>query len=351
MSQRVSLAVRVALVTTCAMVGRSAASIEARQVPVAGPPGVEVTFTEWQTPSQPPFPHDPAYKASDGSVWYTGQRANVIGRLDPQTGTFHEWSLPTPNSGPHGLTVDAKGHIWYTGNSAALIGELNPETGAIREYKMPDPRATDPHTPVFGANGKLYFTVQNSNFIGQLDPATGMITLVQPPTANAVPYGIARASTEHLFFDEFNSNRIGELDPKTMAITEHVLPDAGARPRRIAIAKDDTVYYSDYGRGYLGHLNPATSKVEEFASPGGPTSRPYAIAITADGIVWYCETGITDKNTLVRFDPTTKQVQVWAIPSGGSTVRNMVVGKADELWLAESGVGKIARATIRTGRK
>jgi virginiamycin B lyase len=342
MLRRIWLVASIVTLAAVGFIGRPAVS--ASPLPR---PNVQVTFTEWQTPSQPPFPHDPAYNSADGSVWYTGQRANVIGRLDPQTGTFKEFPLPTPNSGPHGLTIDTDGSVWYTGNSAALIGKLNPKTGAVQEYKMPDPRATDPHTPIFGADGKLYFTVQNSNFIGRLDPNTGAITLAQPPTAHAVPYGIARASTGRFYFDEFNSNRIGELEPNSMAITEHVLPNADTRPRRIAIARDDTVYYSDYARGYLGHLDPKTDHVVEFASPGGAASRPYAIAVTADGVVWYCETGITDKNTLVRFDPATKQMQSWPIPSGGSTVRNMVVGRDQELWLAESGVGKIARAMIK----
>src|SRR5206468_2143630 len=146
------------------------------------------------------------------------------------------------------------------------------------------------------------------------------------------------------YFDEFNSNKIGELDPKTMAIKEYVLPAAGARPRRIAIAKDDIVYYSDYGRGYLGRLDPKTGTVEEWLSPGGAASRPYAIVVTADGMVWYCETGVDDKNMLVRFDTATKKMQAWAIPSGGQTIRNMVIGLPNELWLAESGNGKIARA-------
>jgi virginiamycin B lyase len=146
------------------------------------------------------------------------------------------------------------------------------------------------------------------------------------------------------FFDEFGTNKIGSIDPATMKITEYPLPDPAARPRRIEIAKDDTVYYTDYGRGYLGHLDPATGKVEEFASPGGPRSQPYAIAISQDGAVWYCETGDEAHNVLVRFDPATKKMQTFPIPSGGGTVRHMVAGKSGELWLAESGVGKIARA-------
>jgi virginiamycin B lyase len=139
---------------------------------------------------------------------------------------------------------------------------------------------------------------------------------------------------------------MGSIDPKTMKITEYPLPDPAARPRRMDIAKDDTVYYTDYGRGYLGHLDMATGKVQEWASPGGSGSRPYGIAIRPDGSVWYVETGVADANVLVRFDPATKQMQSWPIPGGGGTVRHMVSAPNGDLWLADSGVGKITRVRV-----
>ena len=135
--------------------GATAALVQARSTP----PDVDVKIDEWMTPSKPPYPHDPAV-APDGAVWYTGQRANVVGRFDPKTELFKEWSLPTQNSGPHGLTFDKNGHCWYTGNAAGLIGEIDPQTDHIREYKMPDPNARDPHTPIFDRRGILWFTVQ-----------------------------------------------------------------------------------------------------------------------------------------------------------------------------------------------
>ncbi len=137
---------------------------------------------------------------------------------------------------------------------------------------------------------------------------------------------------------------------KTLVIREFTLPAKDARPRRIAIGKDDTVWYGDYARGFLGHLDPKTGKVEEFQSPGGAESMPYAIDVTPDGAVWYVETGDDSKNVLVRFNPETKKFQTWPVPGGGGTVRNMDIDKAGNLWLAESGVGKIARVTI-TSRK
>jgi virginiamycin B lyase len=309
---------------------------------------VDVKFDEWRTPSKPPYPHDPAV-APDGSIWYTGQRANVVGRFDPATQQFKEYPLPTPNSGPHGLQPDRDGNIWYTANSAGLIGKIDPKTGKITEYKMPNPKAGDPHTIAFLRDGTLLFTVQAGNFVGTLDPKApdGNIKLVSPPTRNARPYGIRIDSRGVPYFDEFNSNRIGTIDVKTMTIREFPLPNPAARPRRIAIGRDDTVWYGDYARGYLGHLDPKTGKVEEFKSPGGPESQPYAIDVTADGAIWYVETGDDLKNVLVRFNPETKKFMTWPVPGGGGTVRNMDIDRAGNLWLAESGVGKIARVTIR----
>ena len=82
-------------------------------------------------------------------MWYTGQLANKLGRLDPKTGEIKEYPLKTPDSGPHGLAADRDGNIWFTANSKAYIGKLDPRTGNVTEYPMPDPNARDPHSLAF----------------------------------------------------------------------------------------------------------------------------------------------------------------------------------------------------------
>ena len=79
------------------------------------PGSVEVSIKEWQVPTPGSRPHDPEF-APDGSAWYTGQMANVLGRLDPKTNQFKEYPLKTPGSGPHGLIADKDGNIWFTAN-------------------------------------------------------------------------------------------------------------------------------------------------------------------------------------------------------------------------------------------
>jgi virginiamycin B lyase len=351
---RVSRYPAIGLILTITIAIAAAAMVRLKADAAGGaaiPESVDVKFEQWMTPSNPPYPHDPAV-APDGSIWYTGQRANVVGRFDPATQQFKEFTLPTPNSGPHGLQPDKDGNIWYTGNAAGLIGKIDAKTGKVTEYKMPNPKARDPHTIAFLRDGRMVFTVQAGNFVGTLDPKApdGAIKLVESPTANSRPYGVRLDSKGTPYFDMFNSNKIGSIDPKTMIIREYPLPDPKARPRRIAIGKDDTVWYGDYGRGFLGHLDPKTGKVEEFQSPGGADSRPYAIDVTPDGAIWYVETGDEAKNVLVRFNPETKKFRTWVIPGGGGTVRNMDIDKNGDLWLAESGVGKISRVKITAGK-
>jgi virginiamycin B lyase len=109
----------------------------------------------------------------------------------------------------------------------------------------------------------------------------------------------------------------------------------------LAVAPDGTIYFSDYARGFLGHFDPSSRKVEEWQSPGGANSEPYGIAVTPDGTVWYSESGVKP-NTLVRFDPKTKSFSPTPIPSGGGVVRNMVATPDGRLYLACSGVNKVA---------
>ena len=300
---------------------------------VTTPGPAHATIKVWTVPTLGSRPHDPL-ATKDGAIWYSGQMANVLGRLDPQTGQFKEYPLKTPHSGPHGLVEDSGGNIWYTGNTGALIGKLDPKTGAVTEYKMADPNAKDPHSLVFDPSGILWFTLQNSNMIGRLDPKTGEVKLVTAPTPKSRPYGILVNSKGIPFTVLFGTNKIARIDPRTMEMKEYALPDAAARPRRLAFTSDDVIWYSDFPRGYLGRLDTATGQVKEWQSPGGPKSEPYGISVIKD-VVWYSESG-TKPNTVVRFDPKTEKFQSWAIPGGGDIVRNTDVTVDGNLVLANS---------------
>src|SRR3954467_5494278 len=68
-----------------AVVDYLAKALPERPLPraVIVPGEVKVTFREWFVPTPGSRPHDPLV-TRDGMLWYTGQFANLLGRLDPR---------------------------------------------------------------------------------------------------------------------------------------------------------------------------------------------------------------------------------------------------------------------------
>jgi virginiamycin B lyase len=310
---------------------------------ISGP--VDVNITEWLAPTLGSRPHDPL-TAADGSLWWAGQFANRLGRLDPATGDMKEFPLDIADSGPHGLIEDGDGNIWFTGNYQNYMGKLNPNTGEVTEYPVPENEGVRaPHTPIIDQDGIVWFTTP-SGHVGRLDPETEKMTISTAPSPGAFPYGININSKGVPWYVDWRGNRVGRVDPTTGKITEYELPHPDSRPRRIALTPDDVVWYTDYPRGYLGRFDPETSEVKEWLSPGGTSSQPYGIAAIGN-ILWYVET-YSRPNALVRFDTETEEFQTWAIPSGGGVVRHMVATADGNLVLACSAVNRIALVEVET---
>jgi virginiamycin B lyase len=311
-------------------------------VMISGP--ATVSIKEWLAPTLGSRPHD-SYAAADGSIWWTGQYAHKLGRLDPRTGDIREFAVPL-NSQPHGLAEDTDGTFWYTAIQKGVIGHLDPKTGQVKEYPITEPGARGPHTPILDTRtGNLFFTLQ-SGHLGRLNTRSGEMVVRRTPSDDTYPYGIKFDSQGVPWYVDFRGNRIGRLDPATMEIKEYTLPDPDARPRRLTITPDDVIWYADYARGYLGRFDPRTAQVKEWMSPGGPNSAPYAMT-SIGNIVWYSESGVRP-NTMVRFDPQTEKFQTFAIPSGGGVLRNFVANADGNIVTANSAVNKIGLVEIGT---
>jgi virginiamycin B lyase len=127
-------------------------------------------------------------------------------------------------------------------------------------------------------------------------------------------------------------------------VREYVLPHAGTMPRRIALTPDDAVWYADYGRGYLDGSTrkrgrqPADAKWRQHRQPA---VCHHGLSAISSGM-----SNPRKPNMLVRFDPAAEQFQRWPIPSGGGVVRHRVHAPDGTLWLACSGVDRIARVVV-----
>ena len=296
----------------------------------------KLSITEWLVPTLGQRSRDPV-EGMDGSIWWTGMWASLIGRLDPETGAMEEYRLP-PAARPHSIVPDAAGNIWYTGNSNATIGRLDPHTGLISEYAT---KARDPHTAVFHPNGKLYFTSQHAGMLGRLDPLTG--TLVEVDT-RAKPYGIKVGPDQRLWIAYNGTNAIASMHPDTMALRYFDLPDERTRTRRLDVDSEGRIWFVNSSLGRIGSLDPVSGEIREWPSPSGPGSHPYAIAVI-DDVIWYNESAMRP-DALVRFDPVSESFQSWAIPSGVGIVRHMWVTRAGDLLIHQSSSNRVGRVRI-----
>lgn len=310
----------------------------------ADPADNPVDIREWTVPWEESRPRDPDV-ASDGRVWFVGQRSHYIANFSPETAQFNRYDLD-PGTGPHNLLVDGSGDIWYAGNLASHIGLLDPDTGRVTKIEMPRRDARDPHTLTFDSAGDIWFTVQQGNYVGKLAVGDHSVELAEVPTGRSRPYGITVDSRGTPWAVEFGSNKLVRVDPADLSLEEIRLPDEGSRPRRLVISSDDNIWYGDYARGYLGRYEPATGAFTEWPMPSGADSRPYGMAIDRHDRIWIVETGVSP-NLFVGFDTSSEEFfSITAIPSGGGAVRHMdYFEPAGEVWFGTD-TNNIGRAKV-----
>ena len=112
-------------------------------------------------------PHDVA-PAPDGTVWYTGQRAGVLGRLYPQTGDVKRVPLGE-GSKPHGVIVGPDGAAWATDSGLNAIVRVDAKTHAVQQWPLPkDRQGANLNTAAFDGKGRIWFTGQEGIY-GRLD--------------------------------------------------------------------------------------------------------------------------------------------------------------------------------------
>src|SRR5438128_1750390 len=182
-----------------------------RAVIIPGP--VNVSIREWIVPSLGSRPHDPLV-TPDGTIWWTGQFASVIGRLDPRTGQLKEFKTKTPGSGPHGLT-------------------------AVKEYELPAQEAR-PRRIAISSDDAIWYADYARGYLGRLDTKSGKVSeWPSPGGPQSLPYGIASIH-DVIWYSEsgVKPNTIARFDPKTEKFQTWAIPSGGGVVRNVSVTRD-----------------------------------------------------------------------------------------------------------------
>ena len=145
---------------------------------------------------------------STSPIWFTEFGGNKIGRIDPRGILAHEYVIPTPNSGPTGITAAQNGQgapfaVWFTEVNANQIGRIT-EDGQILEIPIPTPDS-GPVGISSDGSGAVWFAESRGNKIARVNP-DNTITEFPLPTPAAGPTAILEN-----WIVESDANRIGRL--------------------------------------------------------------------------------------------------------------------------------------------
>jgi virginiamycin B lyase len=301
-------------------------------------PAVAAEVSYFDVP-QGDHPHDVA-PAPDGTVWYTGQRAGVLGHLNPDTGEVER--IPVgEGSAPHGVIIGPDGAPWLTDGGLNAIVRVDPVTHDAKTWKLPKDRANaNLNTPAFDGRGRLWFTGQ-SGIYGRLDPKIGEVQVWDAPKGVG-PYGITATPDGAIYYVSLAGSFLGKPDLDTGKTTVIEPKSPGVGTRRVWSDSKGRLWVSEWNAGNLSVYDLAASSWEVYKLPG---EAPHAYAVYVDGKdkVWLSDFGA---NAILKFDPETKSFASFPSDKPDAAVRQLN-GRPGEVWGAESGTDRLV--VIRTG--
>jgi virginiamycin B lyase len=278
---------------------------------------------------------------TDGMVWTTNKASNSLSRLDPKSGAFRTWTIPTPESGLVGLTVDYNNRVWFTEMDANKIGMLDATTEQFQEWQLPTAGA-QPSSLIADGNGTwvtapprasaIWFTEPGANQVGHLDLATNQISEYPVPTADSGVDAIAWGPDGLAIFAEPGSFKLGAVTPDTHDVQEASIPLDGQGAGRVVTDASDRIWITSPSGGVLGLLSYRTGTWVT-GPPPTQRSQPYGLTIDRWGYAWFTE---LDPDQIARYDPTGAQFREWPLPPNAGC-RALATDANGGIWCAASG--------------
>jgi virginiamycin B lyase len=290
--------------------------------------------------------HDPHFD-QNGNVWYTDNGARRIGKIDPRTATFKDYTFPDPKVGTHGLTADAAGNMWSAGSYA--MTRVDPGTGEMKVFPInPDlTKSWGAHTPVVDSRQNVWFTILGQNRLGRWNSQTQEIGLWEVPTYNSMPYGVIMDKKDSVWMAEWIRCKIANFNPATQKFTEYSPPTTPCNTKRLGLDSRGMIWFGTVvlKGGKLVKLDPNTGKMVEYAIPR-PYASPYDVLQDHDGDIWIGDDSSLNvqgpvyvlnpalmrfDTALTKFDPRTEKFTFYPLPQRTATPK-MELTRDGAIW-------------------
>ena len=143
--------------------------IEGSTIAVLGHTTGQVTLYPTPTPAAAPRRGS---IDSAGNFWFGEWMASQLGMFDPQTKEIKEWRPPIPWSGNYRAIRGKNGDVWSGGMSTDYVHRLNPKTGEWREYMLPTlgGEMRDIKIDDSGATPKVWVPLVHAGILAKIEP-------------------------------------------------------------------------------------------------------------------------------------------------------------------------------------
>ena len=301
---------------------------------------LKIVYVDYEMPTRSSFPWS-ATEDKDGKYWipFYGN-ANRIARLDAETGAVEEFKTPSDDTASiHSAQPAPDGSVYFTMQALNRIGRWDPVTKKITEYQdsyIPGKEGTiaggSKHTLRVMPNGEVWST---GGPMTKFDPKTGEFTKV-----NDIPsvYGIAGDRFGKVWFAEYTpTGVIGYTDSKTLEVKRYSPPTKNARARRIQALGDGSVWFAEFAAGKIGRFDSKTEGFQEWQLPG-PMPTPYAFNVDAKGMAWYSS---ESQDLIGRLDPKSGRVVEFPMPYVENTMREFFIDSKGRMWFGTPANNKV----------
>jgi streptogramin lyase len=287
-----------------------------------------VVVTEYELPQQLLALHDAALDVQ-GNVWFTSHKTRYVGKMDPRTGIFTEYTLPlTPGSmpGTHHQVVDRNGIVWISENWAHQLNRLDPKTGDVKQVRIES--KTPINAPSFGN-----FTLDAAGFVW--DARARQIVKMDPDTGKVLKSWPLQADMSYDNAISYDQRYWGGSGPSQWGNTVELLEietgkilnlNSGAHMMTAKRGGFDPFGNTWWGGadGALIELNAKAARIEEHWPPIAP--HPYTDFYEAmpdsNGEVW---AGVLHGRQMLRYNPKTDHWLVYQMPEPYAYNRRTII--------------------------
>ncbi|MEA2906771.1 MAG: virginiamycin lyase [Alphaproteobacteria bacterium] len=299
---------------------------ELKTLPRVSGSGTKVVITEYDLPHKDWQPHDVLVEA-DGTVWYSDFGDQRLGRLDPKTLEFKEYSVPLHREGwPKGaldLEPDPQGNLWMGLMFQAGVARFDKKTDKVETFPLPADVITKTSQQAMVAPHNM--TVDNKVWMGEsnlgglsgvrrIDLTTGKFETWSPykdmPKSPHSVYGINADKENNLWFFDFGADNVGKIDAKSGTVTLYPTPTKKSKPRRGRFDTEGRLWFAEFGGERVGMFDTKTESFKEWEVPGRYFA-PYDAAADKEGKVW---TAGMNADRVLRLDPETGRFVEYPLP-------------------------------------